>query len=315
MCKPQRGITLIEVLVIIGIIAILVAILLPAVQMAREAARRMQCGNHLHQLGVALHAYHATNGCFPPAGVDGHSFLTLILPDLEMAQLYNSVNFLTAAVSSVSGPENPANLTVRESKVTLFLCPSDWVPQLTRSRPEMVLPGFTNYAGVYNAWPDKNAVGVFGAPHGDKIAPIRDSNIVAGLSHTVAMSEFLSGVPLLSREPLLRVIWAPDGSWEELPDICATINPTTEELSGTIKGMDWMAAGYGSQMYDHVLPPNNPSCIGVRSAVAASSNHNAGVNVLMADGSTRFIHQTIDRHTWQAIGNRMRTEPVSNIEF
>ena len=137
----RRGFTLIELLVVIAIISVLIALLLPAVQAAREAARRLQCVNNIKQIGLALHNYEGAVGCFPsgvvsvlvdtnftlPAGNctafpdelgPGWSLFALISPNLEQQNLNNSINFNLTIV-------DPANQTVRQTHVGTYICPSD----------------------------------------------------------------------------------------------------------------------------------------------------------------------------------------------
>lgn len=125
--KTRRGFTLIELLVVIAIIAILVALLLPAVQNAREAARRVQCKNHLKQIGLALNNYHTSHGTFPPgrirSDVDGQgrcfSAYAHLLPYLDASPLYNRINFN-------ADPDNLAlNGIPLGQTIPFFLCPSD----------------------------------------------------------------------------------------------------------------------------------------------------------------------------------------------
>src|SRR5436309_15508339 len=144
----RRAFTLVELLVVIAIIGVLVALLLPAVQAAREAARRMQCTNNLKQVGIALHHYHATLGSFPVGffyayrGVLAESSplqyrlsaLAQMAPYLEQANLYNALNFDFPVGYKPTGglspfwPFYPANTTGMATTVASFLCPSDGAP-------------------------------------------------------------------------------------------------------------------------------------------------------------------------------------------
>ena len=123
----RKGFTLIELLVVIAIIAVLIALLLPAVQQAREAARRTQCRNNMHQLGLALHNYHDTHTLFPPAGIGWGqaSLFTLILPFVDEMAIYNAYNMDHTGISrDASGSGSYVNTTVTQQKLAQYICPS-----------------------------------------------------------------------------------------------------------------------------------------------------------------------------------------------
>ena len=137
--RPKEGFTLIELLVVISIIGVLIALLLPAVQAAREAARRAQCVNNLKQIGLALFNYENGIGVFPPGYIDyqnnptytpdldmgpGWGWAAMLLPFLEQQPLYNSINF-SLGITVTSNPASAANSTAVVTSLTVFQCPSD----------------------------------------------------------------------------------------------------------------------------------------------------------------------------------------------
>ena len=181
-----RGFTLIELLVVIAIIAVLISLLLPAVQSAREAARRIQCVNNLKQIGLGLHNYHESRGSLPGAdmvfNVTELSALTQILPMLEQTSVYNSINF------SFSYQDLP-NTTAMYTVVSSFVCPSD------KSDPLPALGGQTNYMadmGSGIVWqapigPNMGMPAPNGVFHGDSATTF--AAITDGLSNTAFFSE------------------------------------------------------------------------------------------------------------------------------
>jgi prepilin-type N-terminal cleavage/methylation domain-containing protein/prepilin-type processing-associated H-X9-DG protein len=168
MKRRSRGFTLIELLVVIAIIGVLIALLLPAVQSAREASRRSQCVNNLKQLGLAAHAYHATFGLFPTVTVIQdpfsipHTWMTALLPYGDKQAVYDGLNFNCAAVDLCSSNYGVyANKTTVLTKLATFICPSDWTnPEFGGERADYAagIPPrgnqtITNYGGaMYGRW-------------------------------------------------------------------------------------------------------------------------------------------------------------------
>ena len=136
----RRGFRLVELLVVIGVIGVLIALLLPAVRVAREPARRASCSNSLHQISIALHSYHDTYGSFPPAytvdsaGKPLHSWRTLILPYMEQKSLYEKIDLTKPW-------DDPANREAYETQVRSYGCPSANVPKTHATYLAVVGPG------------------------------------------------------------------------------------------------------------------------------------------------------------------------------
>jgi prepilin-type N-terminal cleavage/methylation domain-containing protein/prepilin-type processing-associated H-X9-DG protein len=211
--RRSRGFTLIELLVVMAIIGVLIALLLPAVQQAREAARRARCVNNLKQLGLALHNYHDTHAVFPPAAQGGLGSVymnftgySMILPYLEQSNVFNTFNFSMARYSGPTayyGWTAAANTTAYGQVLEVFLCPSN------RSGAETPFtqyefgavqwnvqnPGVTDYVFsggaspvVYAGFGDRSKRGVIGF---DTTTQIRD--IIDGTNSTFLMGEAIGG--------------------------------------------------------------------------------------------------------------------------
>lgn len=316
--RMRSGFTLIELLVVIAIIGVLIALLLPAVQSAREAARRAQCTNNLKQIGLALHNYHDRNGALPGAQLvrnySSFSALTHILPDLEQSTLYNALNF------SVLSNTDPANSTVMYSTVSSFNCPSDVGNTALAS-----IGGSTNYMADMGSWivwqyadgPNTGLQQPNGVFYGNSATKFAD--VLDGLSNTAFFSE--------------RIL--ADGNNGEVSPIAdvffSTSQPTTiPQAVAACQALDitnlsnqfplFMGAPWinGQHVCLHVTAPNSRSCgffTALRAIMPPSSHHPGGVNVLFGDGSVKFVKDSINVNTWRALGTRAGREVISGSDY
>ncbi len=320
--RPRRGFTLIELLVVIGIIGLITSLLLPAVQAAREAARRAQCMNNLKQLGLALHSYEGAWGVFPPShmgyflpqvphppgGSYGVSLSahTALLAQLEQGVLHNTINFSvpTGALWGLK-PGHP-NRTTALQQVDVFLCPSD--PLAT------TLPfGPTNYRtnnGLCYYCASGTDNGAFNRA-GTPLSSFRD-----GLSNTLAFSEKLVGSAVKGRFVPHRdwVLDLPSPSTMTVDDRvaqCARMTEADVKRGGRIDaGHSWML-GRGFYTKFYVSTPPNSSTPDCNDVFAARSFHPGGVNAVLADGSVRFFGNGIGVGAWRALGTRAGSEALS----
>jgi prepilin-type N-terminal cleavage/methylation domain-containing protein/prepilin-type processing-associated H-X9-DG protein len=339
MGRIRSGFTLIELLVVIAIIAILIGLLLPAVQKVRESAKRMECQNHLKQIGLALHNYHDANGRFPPGkgpdyigkvpGVPVYprwSPHTLILPYIEQTNLYSSIDLsYPPETPGMEGPvinfmpawQNPGrvNSVACRTVVPTFLCPSD------PSQATADWPGQNNYyANLGSTFmcdvseilpstvaPTEQATGVFYYRSKVKITDLSD-----GTSQTSLFSEKLRG----NGTPNPRTDMFTMQNTTTMDDTftrCSTINTSTATPLTSKQGASWVMGEMCCTTYNHVATPNTPTCAGIgfpgnmanmAMQVPPSSAHPGGVNMAMADGSIHFVVDSITLPAWRAMGTR-----------
>jgi len=307
-----------------GVIALLVGLLLPAVQAAREAARRMQCANNLRQLGVATNNFAAAHNGFPsfltyrdlPSPLRGAanraSLHCQLLPFLEEMAVFDSINF-NVPDQFPSSRALPENETAAGFAISEFLCPSD--PSTTTSTT-----GCQSYRGNvgFGIWPSARTglaseatMGAFG-PTG-RVLPL--AAFADGLSNTVAYSEKRIGSGLSPYNPAVDwvdLVDPPDPATgaDDWTVICSSLPPSAAERGRTDSGRNWLLYGAIYSTFFTSQPPNSlvPDCgsgnvngVGI---FAARSCHPGGVNAATADGSVRWFASTVAAPTWRALGTR-----------
>ncbi|MFO0959602.1 MAG: DUF1559 domain-containing protein [Isosphaeraceae bacterium] len=315
----RAGFTLIELLVVIAIIGVLIALLLPAVQQAREAARRIQCTNNLKQLGLALHNYESSQGCFPmgrhtPIGLgSGSAFSphTRILGQMENQSIFNTVNFMI-------GWDSPSNSTATASSLSSFLCPSDAqsrVPAGWAGINYRVNEG-TSVAMWYGETDTSKVNTAVLPPNGPFFANYvcRMSDLVDGTSNTAAMSEHVKGdfnnsVATEMADTFWPQTYPADA--DEAVAQCRSIQVTNiayQRVSDV--GAPWIYGYHSTTSYWHSGPPNSRSCMFPPSRIMTTANsmHPGGVNVMLADGSVKFVKSSVDVAAWRALGTRNGNE-------
>lgn len=298
--KRPAGFTLVELLVVIAIIGVLIALLLPAVQQAREAARRMQCSNNLKQLGLALHNYHDTYGSFPPGEVTINriGLLALILPQIEQGALHDQLGAAGAFNGSSSVPRwhsNPAVIStgttpLAKTVINGYICPSDPSPELNdrlRSTDSTHSGSYAkaNYVGAYSAV----IYNASGAKSSDRPATFYDNSnvkfrdIIDGTSNTIIVGE-RSG-----KAPYNGSMWI---GWHN--------------LDGPVTGShQFMLRIRINRVADDTYYSINGG-----SPYTANSLHPGGAQFLRGDGSAVFLTETINLKTYAALGTRDGGEVV-----
>lgn len=284
MRTHRSGFTLIELLVVIAILAILMGLLLPAVQKVREAAARMSCQNNLKQIGLALHNYHDAHRMFPTASSAtlGSAF-TLILPYIEQDNIRNRYDLTRT-------PADPVNQPLTQLPIRIYLCPSMLPPPAPLDAYTTHHASYAACIGKVYAWgpatADDGILVRYQTSPGVKMTDISD-----GTSSTFLVGEM----------------------GFQLPDYFFTSGPYAGQRRG---GNTSWAYGYASYSFASTLRKLNTKTYGPTLSEgglhAFRSDHLGGANFLFGDGAVRFVTDTIDLTSYQALSTRAGGEVVGN---
>ncbi len=376
--RRKRGFTLIELLVVIAIIGVLIALLLPAVQSAREAARRAQCTNNLKQIGLALHNYNSSFNVFPPGRMNPDRVIggvpvftgytsynvpvapgnwtgifsvhTHILNYLEQTAAFAAMNFETTnngALKNAAGLVINPNFTAFVLTQGTFICPSDSADNQLGgdNNYRYNFGGSTIYAGgdirPNNTKRNGTDNGAFTFGPGLSIAEFRD-----GTSNTAMFAERLRGSANFTSPEKgdntfvtgITLTFNPQLDTDTLVSACQNLPPDGTRFFyqqgryaaspgfGEQFSDGWGYAWYAATMYNHAAPPNwkgwdcglGSSIIDVPSehaVISARSAHPGGANILLGDGSVKFIKDTVALPTWRALGTRKLGEVISADQY
>ncbi len=301
--QKQKAFTLVELLVVIAIIGILIALLLPAVQAAREAARRMQCANNYKQIGIAAHSYHNAIGSFPmgiamwtnpgncsapPNPVNsyypGFSWSTFLLPYMEQGQIYDQIRFEDASYGSHQ------NFIVSANFIGGYLCPSDpgskelvsFTGNRSNGPTEPEDAAVIHMAGIADSgdwtcdgtWPRSDGNGLL-----FNLSRVKVGEITDGTSSTLFVGEIIGSKP------------------------------------GRHSGLFWISWNIATTQNGINLPVRDPSITHwTKDSFGPSSYHPGGCHFLYADGSSHFIVETISQHVLSALTTRAGGEVIDATE-
>jgi prepilin-type N-terminal cleavage/methylation domain-containing protein/prepilin-type processing-associated H-X9-DG protein len=295
--RSRRGFTMMELMFVIGIIALLIALLLPAIQSSRETARRAQCASNLMQLGIAMGNYASTHSVLPPGVVNEtgpiinlprgyhHNWVVQILPFIGQDNIYRRFDFR-------QGVYDPSNQTAVGVKVQSLMCPSD-------ARSPMI-----SYAGCHHDADAPIAADNRGVLYLN--SRIRSDDISDGLGQTIMLGEMRGGGPTLG--------WA-SGTRSTLRNTGSPLNtPDPLTMAPSIQGRQ-VIERHGPAEYEGIEAMADDGLWPVERTGGFSSWHPASSNFLFCDGSVRTVSASINRRVYQLLGSRDDGEPISGDAF
>jgi len=281
--RPRRrlgygGFTLVELLVVVAVIALLVGLLLPAVQAAREAARRTHCGNNLRQIGLALQGHHAAQNVFPTGstvvnrqGIPGLSWQVYLLPFLEETATYDVIHPLPDGTAVSYAPA--------ETRIGVLICPSDSEPP-----PNTLIP--SNYAGITGAGKDERRVDLEDLLCGDYFTDgvlfpesrVSIKKITDGSSKTMAVGE----------RAYFPAVWMHGAYWLRRPNQQMCL----QTLKNAVYPINGSRDAFGYYPFDDDAPDNAGAML--ENDLVFGSHHRSGAQFLFVDGSVHFLPNDLD---------------------
>jgi prepilin-type N-terminal cleavage/methylation domain-containing protein len=329
----RRAFTLIELLVVFAIIAILIGLLVPAVQKVRDAAARVQCLSNLRQIGTALHNYHDTHkamppaGLYPPGGGDSWSIHARLLPFIEQEPLYRQINF---AASFATQP------AVAATRIALYMCPKELGDRQTSGGTSPTYP--TSYGGNFGTWLIWDPLTAQGGDGAFIVnGRIGMISFTDGTSNTLAFSEIRpfmnyfqdSGKPAVGAQPPSdpRSVQLWKGDYVTGNGHTEWVNARVHQTGFTTTFGPNTFVPYEIPIYNHLhiiidyeiydinytSMREGTSATSVSYAVVPARSYHAGqVNVLLMDASARTVHNSINWGTWRALGTRAGGEVVED---
>lgn len=305
--QRSRAFTLVELLVVIAIIGILIALLLPAVQAAREAARRSQCLNHLKQLGLAMHNYHDSFKSLPygAAASWGHGWHNFILPYIEQTALYDTIPWTDSGWWGGSGANSDAFRNLARTPIEAFKCPSDPMdirePRRINGLSRRAVGSYLGNAGGNvrwdSVWQMRNRNGVLRAArfrdrgNAGMYPPIRIAAITDGTANTLLIAESPYSV---SSTSIPECTWCDRYYLYHMNFDSGEGSDFSEVLGSTYYPVNL------AFFKDTTAVPVNSS----GRECAFGSWHPGGCNAVLCDGSSRFVSESIDLTVWRGVGSR-----------
>lgn len=306
--KTRRGLTLLEIVVVIAIIGILLALAIPAIQYARETSRQVHCQSNLRQIMLGVQQYEGAHKTLPGGSSLSGSLFCAILPYIDQNDVFNQID--------TSKPGMTRFKVVDAIQIPLYICPSDGAPRELVEAQETLCG--TNYCGNSGTWwPATGFDGVFRYGNNypkDAGPPFSLGEMSRGTSNISAIAESLRGDYTWKRK---RVLWNyplnfPPDQMHQFCKACSELpaDPWSAGYLGSPhhRGRSWTSGALMVTLYNHVVAPNRPSCLlgGVflEGAASASSHHPGFVQVAYLDGHVERVSDQVDIAVWRASGRR-----------